>query len=168
MSHISEGNSEEDDVELLLAPVAALGAPTPAMRTIQKRRITPQTPTRDISNLPSRANLSYVSPLPPDSNGKSSLRPPQQAGGDKVGRGSILSWEQLASEASKTLGEDELGYQLSNIPAPFCSVAVSLASSQLDIPESHCLSAIDSPGRYGSISQVLLPDVTPSPAVYQI
>lgn len=169
MSHISEGNSEdseEDDVELLLAPVAALGAPTPAMPRIQKRRLAPQTPTRNSSNLPSRANLSYISPLPPDSNGKSSLRPPQQPGGDKVGRGSILSWEQLTSEASRTLGEDELGYLLSDIPAPFCSGAVSPATSQLDIPESPCLSAIDSPGGYGSISQVLLPDVTPSPAVY--
>lgn len=34
----------------------------------------------------------------------------------------------------------------------------------LDIPESPCLSALPSPGGYGSISQVLLPEVTPSPA----
>ncbi len=37
MSHISEGGSDdgdEEDVELLLAPVAVIGAPTPAMPRI--------------------------------------------------------------------------------------------------------------------------------------
>jgi hypothetical protein len=36
----------------------------------------------------------------------------------------------------------------------------------MGIPESPCLSAIDSPSGFGSISQVLLPDVTPSPAMH--
>ncbi|KAJ3513058.1 hypothetical protein NLJ89_g3162 [Agrocybe chaxingu] len=76
MSHISEGtseqeDSEEEDVELLLAPVAALGAPTPAMPRIQtsRKRLVPQTPTRP--GLPTRDKLSYVSPMPPDSDKKS-------------------------------------------------------------------------------------------------
>ncbi|RDB28723.1 hypothetical protein Hypma_015187 [Hypsizygus marmoreus] len=174
MSHISEGNSEEDseteDVELLLAPVAALGAPTPAMPRIttrNRRRLAPQTPTR-ANVLPSRANMSYLSPLPPDAeSSSSSLRPPLQRG-EKQARGSILSWEQLANEASKTLDEDEIESMLSDIPAPFRPGAVSPtpSSGYLDIPESPCLSALSSPGGYGSISQVLLPDVTPSPAMH--
>jgi len=173
MSHISEGTSEDseaDDVELLLAPVAAIGAPTPAMPRIQatRKRVIPQTPTRN--GLPSRGDMSYLSPLPSDSanNPSSSLRPPQrQTPNSKAARGSILSWEQLANEASVNMGEDEFGRMLSEIPAPFRSGAASPSlSSQMDIPESPCLSAIDSPGGFGSISQVLLPDVTPSPAMH--
>jgi hypothetical protein len=170
MSHISEGTSEDsdaEDVELLLAPVAAIGAPTPAMPRIQasRKRVPPQTPTRH--GLPGRADMSYMSP---DSANKSSssLRPPQrQTPNSQVARGSILSWEQLANEASVNMGEDEFGRMLSEIPAPFRSGAASPSlSSQMDVPESPCLSAIDSPGGFGSISQVLLPDVTPSPAMH--
>jgi hypothetical protein len=78
-----------------------------------------------------------------------------------------MSWEQLASEASGNLGEDELGKMLADIPAPFSAATSPILSPMLDIPESPCLSAFDSPGGYGSISQVLLPDVTPSPAVHR-
>lgn len=168
MSHISEysEDSEAEDVALLLAPVASLTAPTPAMPKITRRRLPPQTPTR-ANFLPTRANMSYLSPLPPDTeSGSSSLRPPNQ-NGQKQPRGSILSWEQLASEASVTLGEDELETMLSDFPAPFRPGAISPtpSNSHIDIPESPCLSALSSPGGYGSISQVLLPDVTPSPAV---
>lgn len=172
MSHISEGNSEDSDTEhvkLLLAPVAALGAPTPAMpRTVSTRHrraaAPPRTPVR--SQLPSRANLSYLSPLPPDSDSSPSRRPQPAAGAaPSAGRGSILSWEQLATEASRTLGEDEIASMLSEMPAPFRPGAIS-PSNHLEIPESPCLSALNSPGEYGSISQVLLPDVTPSPAVH--
>lgn len=177
MSHISEGNSEESDEEdviLLLAPSADLSAPTPAMPRIlasrSRKAPIPQTPTRNPNSLPTRANMSYLSPLPPDSDKSSpSLRPSPQrhlGSGERAARGSILSWEQLASDASRTLGEDELGYLLSDIPAPFRSGAVSPSpSTHIDVPESPCLSALDSPGAFGSISQVLLPDVTPSPAV---
>lgn len=181
MSHISEGADEDEedieDVELLLAPVAKLAAPTPVMPRIQKSRSRnkppappPKTPIRGITQLPSRANMSYLSPLPPGDGDTPQLRPPQQRQRENTrnaGRGSILSWEQLASEASKTLGEDELEKMLADIPAPFRSGAASPAlSSTLEIPESPCLSALDSPTGYGSISQVLLPDVTPSPAMH--
>ena len=174
MSHISEGDSEDgeaDDVELLLAPIAALGAPTPAMPRVTKSRThtAPQTPTR--LGLPSRLNLSYLSPPRPDSEGKSlSVRPTGRTpGSDRAARGSILSWEQLASEASKTLGDDELERMLSDIPAPFRSGAVSPSlSSPTDGPASPSLSAIDSPRGNSSIAQVILnlPDITPSPAVH--
>ncbi|KAJ6574648.1 hypothetical protein B0H19DRAFT_934467 [Mycena capillaripes] len=171
MSHISEGNSEDSDTEhvgLLLAPVAALGAPTPAMPRMvssrqRQRADPPHTPTR--SQLPTRANLSYLSPLPPDSDSPPSLRPQQAGQGATVGRGSILSWEQLATEASRTLGEDEIASMLSEMPAPFRAGAIS-PNGHLEVPESPCLSALNSPGEFGSISQVLLPDVTPSPAVH--
>ncbi|KAJ7693639.1 hypothetical protein B0H17DRAFT_491309 [Mycena rosella] len=171
MSHISEGNSEDSEtehVELLLAPVAAPGAPTPAMPRIDstrhRLRAAPRTPVR--SQLPSRANLSYLSPLPPDSDSPPSLRPKLAGTGSSAGRGSILSWEQLATEASRTLGEDEIASMLSEMPAPFRAGAIS-PHNHLEIPESPCLSTFNSPGEYGSsISQVLLPDVTPSPAVH--
>ena len=174
MSHISEVNSESDDsdlenVELLLAPVAALGAPTPAMPRIHalKKRSNPQTPSK--SRLPTRENLSYVSPDPPGSNkSNSSLRPPVRPMNSEAVRGSILSWEQLAADASRTMDQDELGRMLADVPAPFQSGAASPAlSSHLGLPDSPALSVIDSPGGgYGSISQVLLPEVTPSPAVH--
>lgn len=176
MSHISEGDSEDseaDDVELLLAPVADPTAPTPAMPRViasrHRRRLPPQTPTRSSNLLPSRANLSYLSPLPPDSANPSPARlRPQSGSGERggAGRGSILSWEQLATEASRTLGEDEIQGMLSDIPAPFRSGATSPAHVHMEVPESPCLTALNSPGGYGSISQVLLPDVTPSPAVH--
>lgn len=178
MSHISEGDSGEEDsdaedVALLLAPVAAVGAPTPAMPRIQtnrqanRKRLPPQTPSR--GGLPSRANMSYVSPAPPHSVENSLLlRPPHETAGQTALRGSIMSWEQLANNTSVTIGGDEFGRMLSEIPAPFRSGAASPSlSSHFDIPESPCLSAIDSPGGFGSISQVLLPDVTPSPALHQ-
>ena len=56
---------------------------------------------------------------------------------------------------------------LADIPAPFRSGAISPAPSMLsDIPESPSLSSLPSPTGFGSISQVLLPDVTPSPAPF--
>ncbi len=66
MSHISEGGSDdgdEEDVELLLAPVAVIGAPTPAMPRIitSRQRKAPETPSRS-TFLPSRSDLSYASP----------------------------------------------------------------------------------------------------------
>ncbi|KAF8202971.1 hypothetical protein BJ912DRAFT_842150 [Pholiota molesta] len=191
MSHISEANSadeddedDDEDIELLLAPVAALSAPTPAMPRIQggRKRLAPQTPTRPGGGLPSRADMSYLSPLPPDESSPApnqTRKPKSQSRPEKAMRGSILSWEQLANEASVTLGEDEFGRMLSDIPAPFRSGAASPSlSSQMSglgagggsMPNSPLLlstAALDaSPGAYGSISQVLLPDVTPSPAAY--
>ena len=198
MSHISEANSEDEDdedVELLLAPVAVLGAPTPAMPRIQpgRKRLVPQTPTR--VNLPTRSEMSYTSPFPVPSAGNSTsstnqnpmpaatsslrLKVPPRGANEKAMRGSIMSWEQLANETSVTLGEDEFGRMLADIPAPFRSGAASPSlSSQVSIgpnggglaspPGSPLLlsTSLDSPGGYGSISQVLLPDVTPSPAPY--
>lgn len=165
-----EGNSmdsiEAEDVEFMLSSVVSPTAPTPALPRLRPKGDggghEPQTPSR--SFLPSRSNLSYVSPAPPSSTDSSPfLRPKaRQPGND---RGSILSWEQLAQH-SRTLEDEDVEHMLSEIPAPFRAGAISPSLSVIDIPESPSLSALPSPTGYGSISQVLLPDVTPSPAVH--
>jgi hypothetical protein len=76
---------------------------------------------------------------------------------------SILSWEHASLNASQQLGHGELDKMLYDVAAPF-SGPTSPTISHLEIPPSPCLSAIDSPLGFGSISQVLLPEVTPSPA----
>ena len=170
MSLISEGDGDDsdgaDDVEMLLAPVASLAAPTPAMPRAgpfrNRKQNPPQTPTR-ASTLPTRADLSYLSPTPPVNQNSPPVRPPTQDGVARP-RGSILSWEQLASESSKILEEGEIDSMLSEFPAPF--IADLASSNTLSVPGSPYLSALHSPGAYGSISQVLLPDVTPSPAIH--
>ncbi|KAI0662500.1 hypothetical protein C8Q70DRAFT_562995 [Cubamyces menziesii] len=167
---LMEGNSmdsiEAEDVEFMLSSVVSPTAPTPALPRLRPKgddgSHEPQTPSR--SFLPSRSNLSYASPAPPSSTDSSPfLRPKaRQPGND---RGSILSWEQLAQH-SRTLEDEDVEHMLSEIPAPFRAGAISPSLSVIDIPESPSLSALPSPTGYGSISQVLLPDVTPSPAVH--
>lgn len=166
----SEDSIEADDVELLLAPAAPLGAPTPAIPRI--RAVRPQhnesefeTPSRPSQFLPTRANLSYLSPEPPTSQSTPGLRPPKANGAN---RGSIMSWEQLANDGSQIIAQEEVEKMLSEIQAPFTPAGPSpnVSVLALEVPESPCLSALPSPGGYGSISQVLLPDVTPSPAVH--
>ncbi|KIY65908.1 hypothetical protein CYLTODRAFT_399716 [Cylindrobasidium torrendii FP15055 ss-10] len=161
-----EDEYEAENVAMLLAPVASPDAPTPAMPRITRQRLAPQTPTRP--GLPSRGQLSYASPLPPDAEASPSLRIRTSPASGGAPRGSILSWEQFANEASKTLGEDEIDRMLSDVDAPFRAGAASpIPSVFVDIPPSPALSDIGTPGGgYGSISQVLLPDVTPSPAVH--
>ncbi|TCD62041.1 hypothetical protein EIP91_007536 [Steccherinum ochraceum] len=169
----TEGSSldsiEADDVEYLLGSMASPSAPTPFLPRIQTRGglhgdSNPSTPSRQSSFLPSRANLSYLSPAPPNSDASPFLRPrPARPGND---RGSILSWEQL-TQSQRSMDSDEVTHMLYDIPAPFRSGAVSPAPSSLpDIPESPSLSSLPSPTSFGSISQVLLPDVTPSPAIH--
>ncbi|KAH7915150.1 hypothetical protein BJ138DRAFT_1142440 [Hygrophoropsis aurantiaca] len=167
----SEDSLEVDDVELLLAPIASLAAPTPAIPRIHNPRQRHQalkTPSRPSQLLPSRANLSYLSPLPPNSESSPALRPGNRGPGND--RGSILSWEQLANEGSQLLGEDEVDSMLADVPAPFTPGGPSpnMNAIGLEVPESPSLLPLPSPGGYTSISQVLLPDVTPSPAVHHI
>ena len=78
-------------------------------------------------------------------------------------RGSLLSWDQLVAVGDRTLGEGEVENMIADIPAPFSPVP-STADLESNVPESPSLSALPSPAGYGSISHVLLPDVTPSPA----
>ncbi|KAJ4471295.1 hypothetical protein C8J55DRAFT_521314 [Lentinula edodes] len=182
MSHITEADSddEEDDVEIMLAPIAAPGAPTPAMPRLQtmrnRSRLVPATPSKPL--LPIHFEPPEASSTPPkNQDSPSFLRPNPSPGSDRSLRGgSILSWEQLASEASRTIPVDELGTMLSDMSAPFQPGPLSPmptgngnGSMLLDvnfqnIPSSPGLSAFNSPSGYGSISQVLLPNATPSPA----
>lgn len=65
------------------------------------------------------------------------------------------------------MGTPDVEQMLAEVDAPFRSLMASPTPSHLtltDIPESPTLSAMPSPSGYGSISQVLLPDVTPAPA----
>jgi hypothetical protein len=159
-SAFTEGDSA-DDIELMLGSIVSPTAPTPALPRLQVRRQhgdIPQTPSRG-SSLPTRADLSYLSPIPPRTGPSSSLKV-MRAGHD---RGSLLSWDQLVAVGDKTLGEGEVESMIADIPAPF-SPAPSTVDLELAIPESPSLSTLPSPAGYGSISQVLLPDVTPSPA----
>ncbi|KIK70425.1 hypothetical protein GYMLUDRAFT_104531, partial [Collybiopsis luxurians FD-317 M1] len=121
MSHISEANSddEEEDVEILLAPVAVPGAPTPAMPRLQpmrnRSRLVPTTPTK--SSLPIHFEPPQAASTPPKES-PSFLRPNPSPSSDRSLRGgSILSWEQLATEASRTIPVDELGTMLSDMSA---------------------------------------------------
>ncbi|KAG2350706.1 hypothetical protein BDR05DRAFT_954811 [Suillus weaverae] len=166
----SEDSIEADDVELLLAPAAPLGAPTPAIPRIravrpQHNESEPETPSRPSQFLPTRANLSYLSPVPPTSQSTPGLRPPKA---NSANRGSIMSWEQLTNDGSQIIAQEEVEKMLSEIQAPFTPAGPSpnVGVLTLEVPESPCLSALPSPSGYGSISQVLLPDVTPSPAVH--
>ncbi|KAG9314626.1 hypothetical protein JVU11DRAFT_5431 [Chiua virens] len=167
-----EGNSDESvevgDVELLLAPVASLAAPTPAIPRIRTTKAQSsdselQTPSRPPSLLPTRASLSYLSPLPSESS--PALRP--RGRGNDQNRGSIFSWEQIAVDS---LAQEDMESRLADIAAPFTPGGQSPNPSTigLEVPETPNLSALPSPSGYGSISQVLLPDVTPSPAVHHL
>lgn len=163
----NEDSFDVDDVEMLLAPTASLAAPTPAIPRLQpsrfRRRDGPATPTR--SGLPSRNHLSYISPLPPTAEESPSLRPGYE-------KGSLMSWDQLAKESSRTLTEEEAESMITGVDLPFKSstgsppLSPEILPMHLDVPESPCLSAMPSPGGYASIAHVLLPDVTPSPAVH--
>ncbi|KAH9081851.1 hypothetical protein EDB83DRAFT_2335196 [Lactarius deliciosus] len=150
-----------DDIEFMLGPAVSPTAPTPSLPRLRIRHEhddTPQTPSR-LSNLPTRSNLSYLSPVPPLAGASPSHRL-LRAGND---RGSLLSWDQLIAVGDRTLGEGEVESMIADIAAPF-SPASSTADLESNVPESPSLSALPSPAGYGSISRVLLPDVTPSPA----
>ncbi|THU91647.1 hypothetical protein K435DRAFT_759010 [Dendrothele bispora CBS 962.96] len=155
---------DEEDVEMLLAPTTNLAAPTPAMPRITtsrtRQRLAPQTPTKPVA--PSASLNKDGSPA--------SLRPNPSPNSNSETRGSILSWDQLAHEGSRTVPIDELGKMLSEIPSPFTAPLSPMPTgSMLLDPPSPTLSTLDSPAGYGgSISQVLLPNVTPSPAVPRI
>lgn len=90
----------------------------------------------------------------------------RQTGNEK---GSLMSWDQLAKQSSMTMTEEEAESMITGLDLPFKSRSVSpdTPPMHLDVVlESPSLSALPSPGGYASISHVLLPDVTPSPAVY--
>ncbi|KAI0032498.1 hypothetical protein K488DRAFT_49781 [Vararia minispora EC-137] len=165
-SEFVEGNSVDSaaDVEFMLGAIVSPTAPTPAIPRLRMEHVVPSGVPETPSRLPNRNDMSYLSPLPPGSGRSPRPVRPNRPGYD---RGSLLSWEQLAAMSERSLGEGEMKRMLADIPAPF-STPSSPALSAIDLPprtpESPSLSSLPSPAGYGSISQVLLPDVTPSPA----
>jgi len=165
----SDDSMEVGEVDMLLAPVASLAAPTPAIPRIRYQPTDSQlqTPSHPSTPLPSRANLSYLSPVPLNSESSPALRP-KGASYDR-NRGSIFLWDQIADH-SQLLAHDEVESMLADVTAPFTPGGISpnVSAMGLDMPDSPSLSALPSPMGYGSISQVLLPDATPSPAVHHL
>lgn len=165
----SDDSMEVGEVDLLLAPVASLAVPTPAIPRIQYHQSDsqPHTPSRPPSLLPTRANLSYLSPIPPSYESSPALRP--KGGSHDHHHGSVFSWDHLADQ-SQLLAQDEVESMLADVTAPFTPGGVSpnVSAMGLEMPDSPSLSALPSPAGYGSISQVLLPDVTPSPSVHHL
>ncbi|KAI0080045.1 hypothetical protein K474DRAFT_1658294 [Panus rudis PR-1116 ss-1] len=168
----STDSVDANDVEFLLGSGASPTKPTPAVPRFRRTApdsddSAPQTPCRSSPFLLGRTESNFLAPAPPSSTDSSPfLRPKLRSVGND--RGSILSFEQLAAFNRSLNGEDPT-HMLSDISAPFRPGAISPAPSSLpDIPESPSLSALSSPTGYGSISQVLLPDVTPSPAVHNV
>lgn len=76
----------------------------------------------------------------------------------------------MAADNSQILAREDLESRLADVMAPFTPGGPSPNTSTigLEVPETPNLSALPSPSGYGSISQVLLPDVTPSPAVHHL
>ena len=76
----------------------------------------------------------------------------------------------MAADSSQILAREDLEGRLADVVAPFTPGGPSpnVSTIGLEVPETPNLSALPSPSGYGSISQVLLPDVTPSPAVHHL
>ena len=163
---VEDDSYDSIDVEFMLGSATSPSAPTPAIPRIRvprknSEREEPTTPTRS-NNLPTRADISYLSPLP---NGSPpSLRPKSKKPGND--RGSLLSWDQLAAANNSVDDAVDISHMLSEIPAPFMPGLLSpTPSTVMELPDSPGLSTVSlSPAGYASISRVLLPDVTPSPA----
>ncbi|KAG2093712.1 uncharacterized protein F5147DRAFT_820851 [Suillus discolor] len=132
LSHLAEEDSEDsieaDGVGLLLSPVAPLEAPTPAIPRIwavqlQHNESEPEMPLRPSQFLPTRANLSYLSPVPLTSQSTPGLRPPKA---HSANCSSIMSWEQLANDGSQMIIQEEVEKMFSEIQATFMPVDPSL------------------------------------------
>ncbi|KAG2049028.1 hypothetical protein BDR06DRAFT_734974 [Suillus hirtellus] len=77
-------------------------------------------------------------------------------------------WVILHVRDAVHVAQEEVKKMFSEIQATFAPIDSSpnVSVLALEVPESPCFAALPSPGGYGPISQVLLPDVTPSPAVH--
>ncbi|THH12140.1 hypothetical protein EW145_g163 [Phellinidium pouzarii] len=166
------GNDSVDDVEFMLAAMASPSAPTPAIPRIRATLqvpYAPETPSR-ASLRPQRSTLG-LSLAPPDD--MPSLPPSRKSSPDRrpsAERSSIASWEKLA-DLSVEINAAELGggliteLDLPTTPGMLSpSPSVMRLDSERGGQESPTPLTLPSPGGYTSISQVLLPAVTPSPA----
>lgn len=171
---MSADSLEAGDVELMLAAIASPTAPTPAIPRLGSRMFAerpPETPTRSSSHGSQRSSLALsLYPPSPDVGNLSTVDEAQEehSSGKKNMRSSIAAWEKLA-DLSVSLEASDVGGLLSEVSAPFFPMTPGLLSPspsgmQLD-PESPTPSTLPSPGGYASISQMLLPTVTPAPVL---
>lgn len=90
-------------------------------------------------------------------------------------RSSVAAWEKLA-DLSVTIDATELGGLITEVPAPFLPTTpgmlspspsvMRLESESGDFAESPPPHGLATPSNFGSISQMLLPKFTPSPATH--
>ncbi|KAL5518576.1 hypothetical protein ACEPAH_259 [Sanghuangporus vaninii] len=165
------GNESIDDIEMMLAAVASPSAPTPAIPRIGFDYQGPplaSTPPRqstsilDLSlgvNTPQSERLS----LPTSRRSTPNRRP-------TADRNSTVAWQALA-DLSLEINTDQLQgglikeYDLPTTPLGLVSPSPSMMRMESD--DGHERSptplTLPSPSKYGSISQMLLPTVTPFP-----
>lgn len=186
LSAITEGTScdslEAGDVEFMLAAIASPTAPTPAiprLRPVNFNQQPPQTPSRTFLQPPcSTLGLSlYPSNQSENRNEKalSSAGTPRRSSPQRKAvneRSSVAAWEKLA-DLSAEMNASELGGLITEVEVPFLPTTPGMLSPSPSVmrldpeapPDSPTPLNMPSPGGYTSISQVLLPNVTPSPAM---
>lgn len=171
-------NESIDDIELMLAEVASPSAPTPAIPRINtvfhppapREQHEPETPSKP-SLLQSRSSMLSLSVSSQSYNSMQSQPTSRQQSPERrpaALRNSIAAWNRLA-DMSLEINAAELGGGLiTELDLPSTPGLVSPSPSMLrldsEMGESPAPLTIPSPGGYTSISQVLLPAVTPSPA----
>lgn len=174
---INIGDESVDDIEMMLACVSSPSDPTPSIPRINKSRFltppqAPETPSRYLTTSQrSMSGLSYSS-LAPSSDMTSS--PSRRMSPDRrppALRSSIAAWQALA-DLSLEINADELkGGLIKELDLPATPVMMSPSPSMIILDsenegrESPTPLTLPSPGGYTSISQVLLPSVTPAPGM---
>ncbi|KAL5534635.1 hypothetical protein ACEPAG_1098 [Sanghuangporus baumii] len=165
------GNESIDDIEMMLAAAASPSAPTPAIPRIgfdyqgpQLASTPPRQPTSilDLSlgvNTPQSERLS----LPTSRRSTPNRRP-------TADRNSTVAWQALA-DLSLEINTDQLQggliKELDLPTTPLGLVSPSPSMMRMESDDGHERSptplTLPSPSKYGSISQMLLPTVTPFP-----
>ena len=171
---VSSDSLEAGDVELMLAPIASPSAPTPAiprLRTFNYDHHPPQTPSRS-SLRPPQPTIILPPHGPANQNSRSSSKKSSPERKPALERSSVAAWEKLA-DLSAEINASELGGLITDVDAPFLPATPGILPPSPSVMrlESESLTGLEtpltmpSPGRYASISQMLLPTITPSPAV---
>lgn len=169
------GNDSIDDIELMLASVASSTAPTPAIPRINRSNFLlpqrPETPNKFLSTSQrSTLGLSHTSfNLSSDITSSPSRRLSPDRRPTAL-RSSIAAWQALADLSVEINADEMKGGLIKELDLPSTPAMLSPSPSMLIIDSEHeglespTPLSLPSPGGYTSISQVLLPGVTPSPA----
>ena len=165
------GNDSIDDIEMMLAAAASPSAPTPALPRIGFDIQGPplvSTPSRRSTSI---LDLSLgVSTPQSDRLSLPNSRRPTPNKRPTADRNSTVAWQALA-DLSLEINTDQLQGGLIkelDLPAtPFGLISPSPSMIRLESDDGHERSptplTLPSPSKYGSISQLLLPTVTPFP-----